>query len=224
LPGIGTLNEKPLHAALKEWYAEPGDRFEVPMEGYVIDLVRGDLLIEIQTGGFSPLKTKLRTLIESHPVRLVHPIALEKWILKPTGKEGESTRRKSPRRGRIEDLFMEMVHLPRFLRSAPFTLDVLLVREEELRYYDDKRGWRRKGWLVEERRLLEVVESVQFATRTDWMKLLPAELDTFTTKDLSETMGIKRMLAQRMAYCYREAGLIEQVGKDGRSHLYKRAG
>lgn len=39
--GIGTLNEKPLHAALKGWYARPGDRFEVPVDGYLVDIVRG---------------------------------------------------------------------------------------------------------------------------------------------------------------------------------------
>ena len=36
---ISTLNEKPLHAALKEWYASPGDRFEVPVDGYLVDIM-----------------------------------------------------------------------------------------------------------------------------------------------------------------------------------------
>jgi hypothetical protein len=44
---IGTLNEKPLHAALKQWYAEPEDRIEAPVDGFTVDIVRGDLLIEI---------------------------------------------------------------------------------------------------------------------------------------------------------------------------------
>ena len=54
MTGIGLLNEKPLHASLKQWYARPGDRFEVPVDGFVIDIVRRrenegseeDLLIE----------------------------------------------------------------------------------------------------------------------------------------------------------------------------------
>ncbi len=37
MSGIGLLNEKPLHASLKEWYAQPGDQFEVPVDGFVID-------------------------------------------------------------------------------------------------------------------------------------------------------------------------------------------
>lgn len=55
---IGELNEKPLHAALKAWYAGPGTRMEVPVDCgqrvYVIDLLQGDLLIEIQVTGQTP--------------------------------------------------------------------------------------------------------------------------------------------------------------------------
>ena len=57
-PLVGTLGEKPLHAALKRWYAEDADRIEEPVDGFVIDLVRNGLLIEIQTRGFSSMKHK----------------------------------------------------------------------------------------------------------------------------------------------------------------------
>ena len=76
--GIGLLNEKPLHASLKAWYAQPGDRFEVGVDRFVIDFVRGDLLLEIQTGSSTRLKSKLNTLVGSHRIRLIYPIAQEK--------------------------------------------------------------------------------------------------------------------------------------------------
>ncbi len=60
MSGIGLLNEKPLHASLKEWYAQPGDRFEQPVDGYVVDVVREGLLLEIQTANFSSIKTKMK--------------------------------------------------------------------------------------------------------------------------------------------------------------------
>ena len=47
MSGIGVLNEKPLHASLKEWYAKPGDQLEVAIDGFVIDIVRDDLLLEV---------------------------------------------------------------------------------------------------------------------------------------------------------------------------------
>jgi len=41
---IGTLNEGALHAQLKDWYRRSGDRVEQVVDGFVVDLVRGDLL------------------------------------------------------------------------------------------------------------------------------------------------------------------------------------
>jgi hypothetical protein len=65
---IGTLNEKSLYAALKQWYAQPDDLIEVSVDGFMVDIVQGDLLIEIQTRNLSAIKRKLTTLVERHPV------------------------------------------------------------------------------------------------------------------------------------------------------------
>lgn len=82
-PHIGTLREKPLHASLKQWCAKEGDRFEVPVDRYVIDVVRDELLIEIQTRGFSSMKKKLVRLLDlGHSVRIVHPVPITKHIVR----------------------------------------------------------------------------------------------------------------------------------------------
>jgi hypothetical protein len=78
---IGTLNEGALHAQLKQWYREPGDVLEEKVDGYVVDLVRGELLVEFQTGGFAPLRRKLATLADAHAVRLVAPVAVTRRII-----------------------------------------------------------------------------------------------------------------------------------------------
>src|ERR1051325_7640816 len=159
MPGIGLLNEKPLHASLKQWYARPGDRFEVPVDGFVIDIVRDDLLIEIQTRNFSSIKSKLNKLSRSHHVRLIYPIVQEKWIVRlANGGHSGTVRRKSPKRGRMEDLFWELVSIPQLLANPNFSLEVLMIREEEVRRYEGKRRWRRKGWVIEGRRLVDVVD------------------------------------------------------------------
>jgi len=56
IAAIGTLNEGALHAQLKDWYRRRGDRVEQLVDGFVVDLVRGELLVEIQTGSFAPLR------------------------------------------------------------------------------------------------------------------------------------------------------------------------
>jgi hypothetical protein len=223
---IGTLNEKPLHAALKAWYVQPGDQFEVSVDGFVIDIVRGDLLVEIQTGNFSSIKRKMRTLVADHPVRLVYPIAREKWIVR-LAKDGSGDvlgRRKSPKRGALEHLFGELVRLPRLLASPNFALEVLLTQEEEIRRYDGRRAWRRRGWVIQERRLLDVVDRRLFETPDDLAVFVPLDLaEPWTTADLAAAIGQPRWLARKVAYCLRKMGVVEAVGKQGNAILYARA-
>ena len=221
MSGIGTLNEKPLHAALKEYFAADGAQFEVQVEGYFIDVVNGDEFVEIQTGSFASIKSKLTKLTQARRVRLVYPIPYEKWIVKlPKEKDGKISRRKSPKRGRVEELFWEMVSFPHLLAQPNFSLTVVMTREDEVRRHDPNLNWRRHGWGIVERRLLEVVEEINFETPQDWLALLPRELDNFTSKDLAKKLAINKKLAQKMAYCLRKSGAIELTGKKGRANLY----
>ena len=221
MPGIGLLNEKPLHASLNQWYARPGDQFEVTVDGFVIDIVRDDLLIEIQTGNFASIKSKLTKLARYHRVRLVYPIVQEKWIVRSATRNGKGAiRRKSPKRGRMEDLFWELVSIPQLLLNPNFSLEVLMIRGEEVRRYEAKRKLRR-GWLIEGRRLLEVLDQRSFGQSADWLRFLPDGLELFTTSDLATQMNMRRELAQKIAYCLREARMIELIGKRGRSNLYR---
>jgi hypothetical protein len=221
---IGLLNERPLHASLKQWYARPGDRLEVSVDGFVIDIVRDDLLIEIQTRNFSAIKSKLTNLVRCHRVRLVYPIVQEKWIVRSTPRNATrnakgSIRRKSPKKGRMEDLFWELVSIPQLLMNPNFSLEVLMIRGEEVRRYNQRRV--RKGWLSEGRRLLDVLDQRSFGQSTDWLRFLPDGLESFTTSDLASLMNTNRELAQKMAYCFREARMIELIGKRGRANLYR---
>jgi hypothetical protein len=221
---VGTLNEKPLHAALKEWYAQPDDCFEEPVDGFIIDIVRDELLIEVQTGNFSAIKQKLTELVAHHPVRLAYPIAREKWIVKVADdQQTQLSRRKSPKRCGWHEIFEELVSFPRLLAEANFSLEVLLIQEEEVRRYDGRRGWRRRGWVTHERRLLQVVDRRRFETPAEMADLMPQALaEPFSTADLAAAISKPRRLAQKMAYCLREMGVIEPVGKQGNAFLYAR--
>lgn len=220
---IGLLNEKPLHASLKQWYARPGDRFEVPVGRFVIDIVRDDLLIEIQTRNFASINAKLCELTRSYEVRLVYPVVQEKWIVRSAnGDGGKVVRRKSPKRGRLEDLFWELVSIPQLLSNPNFSLEVLMIREEEVRRYEGKRKrWSRRGWVIEGRRLVEVLDRRVFGKSADWLALVPDGLQSFTTKDLATIIATDIELAQKMAYCLRHGNMIELIGRQGRANLYR---
>lgn len=214
MSSIGTLNEGPLHQRLKERYAEPGDRLEVPLAGRHIDLVRGELLIEIQTQGVSSIRHKLAELARTHEVRLVVPVAAHTWIVR-RGAAGEVLgRRRSPKRRGLAHAFAELVSVPRLFAEPGFSCEVLLTDQEEVRRHEPGRARRRKGWVIVERRLLEIGARWLIETPADLLAILPEELPRpFTTQDLAEGLGVRRWLAQKVAYTLREAGALETQGR-----------
>ncbi len=220
---IGTLNEKSLHAALKDWYVRPGDQLEKSIDGFIIDVVRGNELIEIQTGSFASIKRKVQALVKNHPVRLVYPIAREKWIVRlaKTGAPTVAGRRRSPMRGTWEQVFEVLVSFPGLIADSNFSLEVLITLEEEIRCHNRKRGWRRGGWVTHERRLLGVIDRKVIHGPEDLLFFIPACLtQPWTTADLAAAIGQPRWLAQKMVYCLREAGVIKMVGKQGNAIIY----
>ena len=220
---INLMNEKPLHAALKAWYCQPGDEVETDVDGYVIDIVRGNLLIEIQTQNFAAMKRKITRLVELYPLHLVYPIVQEKWILRLEDNGYPIGRRKSPKRGVPADVFKELVSFPGLLSNCNFSLELLFIREEEVRRRNNKRSWRRKEWVTSERRLLDVVDRMVLKTPADITAMVPDSMaEPFTTADLVHAIGRSRQLAQRMTYCLRMIGCLIPTGKQGNAVLYQR--
>jgi hypothetical protein len=222
-PGIGTRNEKSLHAALKQWYARPGDQLEAKVGGFIIDIVRGDQLIEIQTQNLAAIQRKLQALLEHHPVRLVYPIAKEKWIGRTT-RSGKKIigRRKSPKVGQLSDLFGELVSIPELINRKNFALEVVLVQEEEIRRVDGRGSWRRRGQSIHDHKLLQVLETVTFEKREDMLRFLPGDLDQpFSNHDLAQRTGNSIYAVRQMTYCLKKMGVLEQVGKRGNTLLFR---
>jgi hypothetical protein len=216
------MKQTSLHSDLKDFYSRPDAHQEVLVDGYWIDIVQDELLIEIQTKNFTAIRGKLSDLIERHTVRLVHPIAIEKWIVRMPADEGEKpTRRKSPRRGRIEHVFSELIRIPDMLEHPNFSLEVLLIREEEIRLADGKGSWRRNGVSIVNRRLLEVVDRRLFRHPNDMRELLPHDLEQpFTNRHLAQHLNISTRLAARMSYCLRTMHILKVAGKQNRSYLF----
>jgi len=220
--GIGTLQERSLHAALKELYDSPVTQSEVQVDGYIIDVVHNDLLIEIQTRNFSAIKKKLAKLMRKHRVRLVHPIAEEKVIIQQDGEGSILGKRKSPKKGTVANIFEELVRIPTFLVSPNFELEVILIREEEIRIKDGNGSWRRRGWSICDRNLVEIIDRQLFQTPEDMLSMIPQTIDEpFTTRALSEGMVISQQLARKMTYCMRKMGILKRIGKQGNAYLYE---
>lgn len=223
-PTIGQLNEGSLHAALKAWAAQPGDRLEVQVGRYVVDVVREDLLIEVQVGNVGSIRAKLLDLCGEHRVRLVLPVVGEKMLVHVDPQTGEELgRRRSPIKGGWPLLFDELVYAPTLLDHPHFELQAVLVAVEELRCADGKGRWRNRGVSVLERRLREIREARLFHGSADVAALLPADLAApFTHRELAKALGVRLATAQRASYCLRTLGILREAGRRGRAMLLER--
>ena len=217
---IGELRESPLHRALKPLY---GERFEVRVGGFVIDVVRPDgELVEIQTGGFSALRTKLDALLDRHRIRIVHPIPAERRIVRVDADGEVISARTSPKRPGPAAVFEGLVSFPTLLTHPNLTLEVLLCREDHIRAPAPTRG-RRYRRDPGRRRLVEVLERIELASPADAAALLPPLPEPFTTRDLAAAMRVPLPLAQKAAACLRALGALESAGRRDRAPLYVRA-
>ncbi len=219
---IGTLRERSLHARLKRLYAKPGDLVEDKVGGYWVDIRRGEDVIEIQTGSFGSMKRKLTELLASRYVRIVHPVAVEKWITKVEA-DGATvvSRRKSPKRGSLYDLFDELVSFPHFFLNPRFSVEVVLVKEEELRCEDGKGSWRRKGTSIRDHFLLDVAGIHVFKTAADFLKLLPEGwTGPSTNQELAKALKQPYFRIARMTYCMTKMETLQRAGKRGNSILF----
>lgn len=221
---IGTYQEKSLHAAVKRWYAREGDVLEAQVQGFQVDILRGRTALEIQTRSFYAIKKKLYALLTERPVRLVYPVATERTLTRISTEGEVLSRRRSPKRGCVLDVCDELLRFPEILQHPNFTLEVLLVRDEEIRCEDGRGSWRRKGASILDRKLLEVLERRCFENPSDLLSLLPDSLsDPFTSRDAAEALGKPVWQTRKVLYCLKKAGCLDEVGRDGRMLLYQRA-
>ena len=217
------LREGPLHASVKDWCARPGDRAEVRVDRFVIDLVRADgELVEIQTGGFGALGAKLDALLDAHRMRIVHPVPAERRIVR-IDEEGEVTRVGRTRRtpGAIA-IFDKLVAFPSLLAHPNLTVEVLLCREDHIRAPSPTRV-RRRTRDPGVRRLVEVLGSVELRGPADALGLLPQDMRAapFSTRELAQALGCGVVLAQRVAYCLRALEMLADAGKRGNAPLHR---
>lgn len=219
---IGTLSEGSLHRDLKRHYAALGGLTEQQVGKYVVDVLHEEHIYEIQTAHLAKLEQKLNALAKSHTVTVVYPIVISKVLIKR--EDGQISRRKSPRKGSSLDLFHELVHAPNLLANVAVDLELAHVEIEEVRERDLRRAWRRRHWVVKERKLLSLNRQERIANMRELFEHYAPELPSrITSLTVSQQLAVPRSLGQKFVYCFRQAGIIEQCGKDGNTKVYRLA-
>lgn len=216
--------ETSLHRALKGQYGTAtGGKLEVSLLGYRIDAVEGDgTLVEVQSGALGPLRGKLARLLPEARVRVVKPVILARKVVRRAKKDStDLSSRFSPKRGSLFDVFDDLIGVARVFPHENMQIDILGVEVDEIRV--SRRRW--PGYSVADRVLRQILASVTLRTASDLWTLLPGTLSTgpFTTRELAEALDRPLHIAQRVAYCLRHTGAVDELGKSGNRRVYVRA-
>ncbi|MFX1418105.1 MAG: hypothetical protein ACFE9N_04200 [Promethearchaeota archaeon] len=219
---VRTLNETTLHKDLKWLYSESNDQLERKIGNFIVDIVRHDYLIEIQTQNFSAIRKKLKILLQNNKVKLVHPIIQDKWIVKlDTQLNRIIGRRLSPVHCSYIDIFKELISIPNTISNPNFMIEIILVQVEEIREKSNMGSWRRKGWSIYDKKLLRVIESKKFNNPIDFLCFVPKKIKKpFTNLELAKFLNKSLSFARKVSYCLRKMEMLKTGGKIGNTLLF----
>ena len=222
---IGMEKESALHEALKRDYAGSDGILEAAVGRYVCDAVRaGGVMVGGQTGRVGPLRAKAEALAASGPVRIVHPIALERHIELRDESGALLRRRRSPKKGSPWDLFDSLIYAPLLPLIRGVTIEIAMTEETERRVDDGRGSWRRKGISISGRELLRIRETHVLGSPADYRRFAPfgAEED-FGTRELAAAAGISTALARKTLYVLLKIGVVTEIEKKGNAKRYRLA-
>ena len=245
--GIGRLAEKQMHAAIKRFICPDESKHEILIDGsvgckksdteeesdkktkkrrFVADILDGNTIYEIQTGGFSPLRDKIQWILDntSYNITVIHPIAETKWVSLINTKTGNvENRKKSPVKGKITDIAPELYFFRDFISSPRFSLVILMMEAEQYKKNIQKDGRKRPRYRKYELIPISLLRAYLFRDVSDYSIFIPDDLEEpFCVKDYSARSGIHGIDAYSIVKTLCHLGLLEPAGTLGRAAAYKR--
>ena len=219
---IGTYKEKTLHLALKRYFCDDQNYHEVPVEGFIADIMRDDTIYEIETSGFSGLCPKLSSYLPKYKVNLVIPVIAKKYVswIDPLTSE-ISKKHTSPKKENIYDVIFETVRILPYINEKNLTVIAVFLEADEYRMAD---GWSRNGKRGSHRFEMipiSISDITKLNTDSDYLKCIPRELnDEFTVKDFIKATGTNEMTSRAVikVLCARE--IVKKSGQRGKSFIY----
>ncbi len=244
VPHIGTLSEKRLHAAVKQ-YLCPNEACHEKLvdtptgadkksRRIVADILEDGHIVEVQTGGFYPLREKISWYFQNTDCRVtvVYPIPAVKYLSWIDPKSGDIlSRNRSPKRGRVKDVARELYWLSAFVGEPRFSVRLLLLEIEEYRMAD---GWGRagkRGSKRYERFPTALLGDVTLASAADYARyFLPDSLaaedgegkpPVFTAAEYGRAAAIRGRPVYSMLHILEKLGCVRMTEEmRGRSRTY----
>lgn len=221
---VGTQNEKLIHATLKNYYAPFSDEQEVKIGNFYADAVNEEGIFEIQTRALKRLSEKLKQFTAGSHVTIVYPIEANVRTTYINTDTGEIVK-EIPYRSydpRLK-IFSELYSIREFILNENVSVILTRLKLDKRVYFsgqmpDMRSRWARKKVYIE-KIPLALLEEIRLDHPRDYARWLPNGLpEKFTKKEFCA--AAKDRPGSLRLELLRAAGVLEQVGKSGRSYVY----
>ena len=224
--GIGTLQEKRMHALIKRYLCEDTAAHEVQLgeSRYVSDVRIGNEAYEVQTGSFYPMRRKIDYYLEHTDclVTVVHPIPRIKWSCRIDAQTLDVSPRRKVAGGRAQDILPELYHLLPHLGNPRLRIRLLLLEVQDFRLTDPTQKGRRGVSHRYERVPLSLLGEMELVSPSDYRVFLPADLPSpFTVKQFSAATKLRGRDAYSAVRVLAALGLLAPAPPVGRAMAFR---
>lgn len=217
--GIGTLNEKCIHAALKNYFSSDYDQ-EAKIGSFYADIVTENGIFEIQTGNFNKLNKKLEVMLSVCHVTVVYPYEKRTKVITADDVSGEILRQGSFRSDKsLTKFFLELYRIKSFLTDPNLSICIAELDVERVNYVNGNTGRKRKKGAYT-KTPLSLRRELYLEKPEDYLILLPEGMpEKFTVKELQ--CFTKSTDAKLMLEILLYLGVVDKIGKKGNAEVYR---
>ena len=218
---IGERQEHSLHRIIKYLLDPTSLCHEQKISGKVVDVCIDNHIYEIQTKAFNNLRNKLETLLPNYQVTIVYPCIITKTITKFNEDGVVLFTRKSPKKGKPLNSLLELYRIKFFLDNPNLSIKLLCIDVDEYQQEVPKSRKNHHGRVRVDQVPTQIVDVIDINKKEDYLKIIPYVENEFKLNEYAKLMKVTPKQASYMFSVIRYLGLVEQVGKEGKAHIYK---
>lgn len=217
---IGTKQERTLHQYLKYYFCPNSSFHEQKCEGYIVDILKNNEIIEIQTSAFNAMRKKLESLLQTYPIKIVYPIILEKTIYNYDESGSLVSVKKSPKKEHPLKIGKELYKINYLLnnKNLSFICPILKIYEYRIPYVN---RYKQQKMTRINQIPYELVNLVELKSKTDYQNLIPFD-NEFTALEFKKKLKLSPKEVSTALIILRTLKVIEIVRKDGKKYIYKK--
>ena len=218
---IGEYQEKAIHFILKNYFENDNALMEVKLDGMIVDIYNEEGIIEIQTKSFDRLRNKLEKFLDKYPLTIVYPLINSKRITWLNSENNADYNRKSPLHMNVFNSFKELYKIKNYLKHKNLHFCFVFLNVIEIKNLDGYGKDKKKKASSLNKLPIDIEKILYFDSFEDFKNIFDGTENEFTSRDLSKMKKVKLRDAQVALTVLNYLEIVERIGKQERSYVYK---